>query len=91
MIGKYDKDFLSPDRPVPTPLNTHLGVGLRTAPNARSLRVGGACEESELLGGSFREDWRDEAQLSASDVGGVAAPGQTQADISSFQVAGATK
>ena len=35
MIGKYDKDFLSPDPPVPTPLKTHLGPG---APGLRSMR-----------------------------------------------------
>ena len=35
MIGKYDKDFLPPDPPVPTPLKTHLGPG---APGLRSMR-----------------------------------------------------
>ena len=30
MIDKYDKDFLPPDRPVPTAVNTHRGDEARS-------------------------------------------------------------
>ena len=87
MIGKYDKDFLPPDPPVPTPLKTHLGPG---APGLRSMRghlgpAGG--EKAQNCGDTppghksrdRSEKWRDETELCGVDVG-LCPAGQTQSD-----------
>ena len=56
MIGKYDKDFLPPDRPVPTPLNAHLAEGLRTALSASEVTSGRrGVAESQICGGAQPE------------------------------------